>query len=71
MPYSYRPAAAVDASKVAELVAAAYGHYVERIGGLPGPMTDDYAELIRTRQVRVAERGGSVPPWPGSCRIPR
>ncbi|HZA83931.1 MAG TPA: GNAT family N-acetyltransferase [Actinomycetes bacterium] len=58
--YLFRPAAAADAAKVAELVDAAYGHYVERIGGLPGPMTDDYAELIRTRQVRVAERGGSI-----------
>jgi ribosomal protein S18 acetylase RimI-like enzyme len=45
---------------VAELVDAAYGHYVERIGGPPRPMTDDYEEVIRTRQVTVAERHGAV-----------
>jgi ribosomal protein S18 acetylase RimI-like enzyme len=60
MPYSFRPAAAPDASKVAELVDAAYGHYVERIGVLPGPMTDDYAEVIGTRRVTVAEQHGAV-----------
>jgi ribosomal protein S18 acetylase RimI-like enzyme len=45
---------------VAELVDAAYGHYVERIGMLPGPMTNDYADVIRTRQVTVAERQGAI-----------
>ena len=60
MAYSFRPAAAPDASKVAELVEAAYGHYVERIGVLPGPMTDDYAEVIGTRRVTVAEQHGAV-----------
>jgi ribosomal protein S18 acetylase RimI-like enzyme len=45
---------------VAELVDAAYGHYVERIGGPPRPMTDDYEEVIRTRQVTIAERHGAV-----------
>jgi ribosomal protein S18 acetylase RimI-like enzyme len=45
---------------VAELVDAAYGHYVERLGGPPRPMTDDYEEVIRTRQVTVAERHGAV-----------
>ena len=45
---------------MAKLVAAAYGHYVERIGGPPGPMTDDYAEVIRDRQVTVAERHGAI-----------
>ena len=45
---------------MAKLVAAAYGHYVERIGGPPGPMTDDYAEVIRDRQVTVAERRGAI-----------
>jgi ribosomal protein S18 acetylase RimI-like enzyme len=45
---------------VAELVDAAYGHYVERLGGPPRPMTDDYEEVIRTRQVTIAERHGAV-----------
>ena len=55
-----RSADRLDASNVAELVAAAYGHYVERIGGPPGPMTDDYTEVIRNRQVTVAERNGAI-----------
>jgi ribosomal protein S18 acetylase RimI-like enzyme len=58
--YWFRPAEATDAARVAELVDAAYGHYVERIGMLPGPMTDDYAEVIRDRQVTVAEHHGAV-----------
>jgi ribosomal protein S18 acetylase RimI-like enzyme len=41
-----------------ELVQAAYGHYVERLGGPPRPMTDDYADVVRRNQVTVAERGG-------------
>jgi len=45
---------------VAALVDAAYGHYVQRIGMLPGPMTDDYAEVIRNRQVTVAEHHGAI-----------
>ena len=43
-----------------ELVAAAYGHYLERLGGPPRPMTDDYQQVIRTRQVTVAERDGAI-----------
>ena len=58
--YSLRSAEAADAWRVAELVDAAYGHYVERIGMLPGPMTNDYADVIRTRQVTVAERQGAI-----------
>jgi ribosomal protein S18 acetylase RimI-like enzyme len=58
--YWFRPAEATDAARVAALVDAAYGHYVERIGMLPGPMTDDYAEVIRDRQVTVAEHHGAV-----------
>jgi GNAT superfamily N-acetyltransferase len=42
-------------SKVAALVNAAYGHYVERIGMLPRPITDDYAEVIANCRVTVAE----------------
>jgi ribosomal protein S18 acetylase RimI-like enzyme len=57
---SFRSANGPDAPNVAELVAAAYGHYVERIGGPPGPMTYDYAEVIRDRQVTVAERHGAI-----------
>lgn len=58
--YSFRPAKGADASNVAELVDAAYGHYVERIGMLPRPMTDEYDEVIRTHRVTVAEESGAI-----------
>jgi ribosomal protein S18 acetylase RimI-like enzyme len=57
---SFRPATGADVSKVAALVNAAYGHYVERIGMLPRPMTDDYAEVIANRRVTVAESYGNI-----------
>ena len=46
--------------RIAEIVQAAYGPYVERIGGKPRPMTDDYDEVVRTKDVVVAERAGEV-----------
>jgi ribosomal protein S18 acetylase RimI-like enzyme len=55
-----RPATADDAARLAELVEAAYGHYVERMGVPPRPMTDDYAQVIRDFDVTVAESGGEV-----------
>ena len=58
--YSFRPATGADVSKVAELVNAAYGHYVERLGMLPRPMTDDYAEVIANQRVTVAESHGNI-----------
>jgi ribosomal protein S18 acetylase RimI-like enzyme len=53
--YSFRSATGADAPKVTALVHAAYGHYVERIGMAPRPMTDDYAEVIKNYRVTVAE----------------
>lgn len=58
--YLLRPATGSDAASVAALVDAAYRHYVERIGMLPRPITDDYAAVIRDRQVTVAERDGAI-----------
>src|SRR3712207_9194184 len=58
--YSFRSAVAADAPEVAALVNAAYRHYVERIGMLPRPMTDDYAEVIANRRVTVAESHGAI-----------
>ena len=58
--YALRPASEADVDAVAACVHAAYRHYVERIGRPPGPMTDDYAEVIRERQVTVAESAGRV-----------
>jgi ribosomal protein S18 acetylase RimI-like enzyme len=58
--YSFRPAIGADVPKVAELVNDAYGHYVERLAMLPRPMTDDYAEVIASRRVTVAESHGTI-----------
>ena len=55
-----RPATEAEVPRLAELVDAAYGHYVERIGARPRPMTDDYAQVVRDRRVTVAESGGEV-----------
>jgi ribosomal protein S18 acetylase RimI-like enzyme len=55
-----RAATDADVPRLAELVRAAYGHYVERIGGPPGPMTEDYADVVRRYQVTVAERDGET-----------
>ena len=58
--YSFRPATGADVSEVAALVNAAYGHYVERIGMVPRPMTDDYAEVIANERVTVADSHGTI-----------
>ena len=58
--YSLRQAEESDASRVSELVDAAYGLYVDRIAGLPGPMTQDYRRVIRDADVTVAVRGETV-----------
>jgi ribosomal protein S18 acetylase RimI-like enzyme len=55
-----RPATAHDAARLAQLVDAAYGHYVERIGMTPRPMRDDYDEVVRDYDVTVAEDGGEI-----------
>jgi ribosomal protein S18 acetylase RimI-like enzyme len=55
-----RPASAADAARLTELVQAAYGHYVERLGGPPRPLTDDYADVVRSQRVVVAERSGQI-----------
>jgi ribosomal protein S18 acetylase RimI-like enzyme len=55
-----RPATVADVPRLTELVQAAYGHYVERLGGPPRPMTDDYADVVRDFRVTVAERGGWI-----------
>jgi ribosomal protein S18 acetylase RimI-like enzyme len=57
---SLRPATAADVPRLTELVRSAYSHYVERIGGPPRPMTDDYAQVVRTHRVIVAEHHGEI-----------
>lgn len=55
-----RPARAEDATAVTECVAAAYRHYIARLGKPPGPMLDDYAEVIRQHHVFVLADGARV-----------
>jgi ribosomal protein S18 acetylase RimI-like enzyme len=55
-----RPATAADVPRLTALVRSAYGHYVERIGGPPGPLTEDYADVVRSYRVTVAERDGQT-----------
>ena len=55
-----RAATADDVARLTDLVDAAYGHYVERIGGRPRPITDDYTDVVQTKRVTVAERDGEI-----------
>lgn len=55
-----RRAVAADESAVRATVAAAYGHYVPRIGKPPGPMLDDYARRIADGQTWLLEEAGAV-----------
>ena len=55
-----RPATDADVTAITDLVDAAYGPYVERIGMRPGPMDEDYGEVIGERQVTVAESEGAL-----------
>jgi GNAT superfamily N-acetyltransferase len=55
-----RRATATDVPRLTEFVWSAYGHYVDRIGRRPRPMTDDYADVIRIHQAIVALRSGEI-----------
>lgn len=55
-----RPAAAGDAPGIARCVEAAYSHYIDRIGERPGPMLDDYRQVVRDHRVFVVEGGGEI-----------
>ena len=55
-----RPATEADAAAVTRLVDDAYGHYVQRLGIRPGPMREDYGDVIRTRDATVVERGSAI-----------
>jgi ribosomal protein S18 acetylase RimI-like enzyme len=58
--FALRPAEPEDAPGVAACVCEAYVHYIERIGKQPGPMLEDYSEVIKQSQVNVATAGGRV-----------
>ena len=50
-----RKAVAEDADAISACVVAAYRHYIERMGKPPGPMLDDYQQVILQHEVFVAE----------------
>jgi len=50
-----RKARLSDTVAIQDCVAAAYRHYIGRIGKPPGPMLDDYAKVIERHEVFVAE----------------
>lgn len=54
------PAEPGDAPAIARCVDAAYRRYVARIGKPPGPMLDDYAEVIARRRVFVVRAGTAI-----------
>lgn len=55
-----RPARAEDAPAITECVAAAYRHYITRLGKPPGPMLDDYKEVIQQHRVLVLIDGAKI-----------
>ncbi|MCP3849863.1 MAG: N-acetyltransferase, partial [Gammaproteobacteria bacterium] len=60
MEIKIREAVLSDAGEIQNCVQEAYQHYIERIGKPPGPMLDDYAEVIKSHLVYVAESDGVV-----------
>ena len=52
-----RPAGPHDVPGIAACVCEAYLPYVERIGRQPGPMVDDYMDVLRHCHVYVAVQG--------------
>ena len=50
-----RPARPDDVEAVRQIVQAAYGQYVARLGKPPGPMLDDYAQRVADGQAWVLE----------------
>jgi len=60
IPPSPRLARSEDAQALHALVAAAYGHYVERMGRKPAPMLDDYVARIAAGQAWVLEQSGEI-----------
>lgn len=49
-----RPAEPSDSAAIASCVCEAYIHYIERIGKQPGPMLENYNDVIRNSLVHVA-----------------
>lgn len=55
-----RPATLDDVGGVTACVCAAYHRYIQRIGKQPGPMLEDYANVIREHHVHVVEHARRI-----------
>ena len=55
-----RPATAHDVAAIEAIVQAAYSPYIARIGRQPGPMLEDYRQLISAGGVHVLDNAGQV-----------
>ncbi|QOQ78012.1 GNAT family N-acetyltransferase [Pseudomonas poae] len=55
-----RPATANDVAAIEAIVDAAYSPYIARIGRKPGPMLEDYRQLVEAGGVQVLDNAGTV-----------
>lgn len=55
-----RPATADDVAAIEAIVEAAYSPYITRIGRKPGPMLEDYGQLVEAGGVHVLDNAGTV-----------
>lgn len=55
-----RLASREDGERLATIVDAAYAPYIPRIGGKPGPMLEDYADLAAKGLAHVWEENGAI-----------
>jgi ribosomal protein S18 acetylase RimI-like enzyme len=58
--FEVRRATNADVAAITECVARAYEHYVPRIGGRPGPMLEDYEQVVAEREAYVAVKDATV-----------
>lgn len=55
-----RPATSHDVAAIEAIVQTAYSPYIARIGRKPGPMLEDYPQLVQAGGVHVLENAGRV-----------
>jgi ribosomal protein S18 acetylase RimI-like enzyme len=55
-----RQALLADAAAMKVCVEAAYRHYISRIGQIPGPMLEDYSEVVQKHQAFMTEAKGQI-----------
>jgi len=49
-----------DVPRIKLMVELAYSKYIERLGKMPAPMTEDYGKLVETGSVYVLQINGTV-----------